>query len=513
MNKTKHRSTEPRPSTQAGLVVACVVFSVSSILWGVSLWLRMNFNINFQEILYTMTSPLVGTDPGVVLKCLRFCLPHICLSALYILTAVVIVMLQRRFTATLSFQVRGRGRQVDLFRLARRAMAVVSILALGWAFRSLYVHLKVGEYIQLRRNPTTIYEERYVDPATVSITPPAQKKNLIYIYLESMETSYASTEVGGHQPDHNYIPNLTALALENLSFSNSEQLGGFHTSSGATWTMGSIFATTSGLPFSFPVGANAMNRHSEFASGCTTLGDILEENGYHNVFLCGSDATFGGRRLYYQQHGNYDIYDLFTAREEGYIPEDYKVWWGYEDEILYQIARDKLTALAQAGQPFNFTMLTADTHHVDGYLCSLCRDDYDSITGNVVSCADRQIADFIQWCRGQDFYDNSIIVIIGDHPRMDNRLVDWLDYYDRTVYNCFLNCGTPTPGRAVNREFTAVDLFPTVMSALGFTFQGDQLGFGVDLFSGSDTLSEVMGFQALDEEFAKYSPFVEKHLS
>lgn len=494
-----------------GLAAACVLFSVSSLLWGISFWLGMTFNINFQEILYTMTSPLVGTDSGVVFKCLRACLPHICLSLLFILAAVVIVALQRRLRATLSFQFRGKRHQVDLFRLARRAMGVISILALCWGLRSLYVHLRIGQYIQLRRNPTTIYEDRYVDPAKVAITAPEQKKNLIYLYLESMETSYASEDVGGHQPEHNYIPNLTALARENLSFSNTEQLGGFHAVSGATWTMGAIFAATSGLPFSFPVGENAMNRHEEFASGCTTMGDILEENGYRNVFLCGSDATFGGRRQYYRQHGNFDIYDLFTAREEGYIPQDYKVWWGYEDEILYQIARDKLTGLSQSGQPFNFTMLTVDTHHVDGYVCPLCRDDYQSVTGNVVSCADRQVFEFIQWCREQDFYDDSLIVIVGDHPRMDTGLVAGLDYYDRTVYNCFLNC--PIPARTVNREFTAVDLFPTVLSALGFEIEGDQLGFGVDLFSDSDTLSEVMGFHTLDEEFGKYSPFVEEFLS
>ncbi len=508
----KRGNPERRAGMPAGLAASCVIFSVSSILWGVSFWLQMTFNINFQEILYTMTSPLVGTDSGVVFKCLRSCLPHICLSALFILLAVTIVILQRRFRATLSFQFRGKRRQINLFRLARRAMGAVSILALCWAFRSLYVHLNVGQYIKLIRDPTTIYEDLYVDPAGAAITAPEQKKNLIYIYLESMETSYASAEVGGRQPEHNYIPNLTALAEQNLSFSNSEQLGGFHTSNGTTWTMGSIFATTSGLPFSFPVGSNAMNRHAEFASGCTTMGDILEENGYRNMFLCGSDATFGGRRLYYQQHGNYDICDLFTAQEEGYIPEGYKVWWGYEDEILYQIAKDKLTMLSQSDQPFNFTMLTADTHHVDGYVCPLCRGDYESITANVVSCADRQIAEFIQWCTEQEFYRDSIIVIVGDHPRMDNRLVDGLDYYDRTVYNCFLNCDAPPPDRMVNREFTTVDLFPTVLSALGFAFEGDQLGFGTDLFSGSDTLSEVMGFSALDQEFGKYSPFVEEHL-
>lgn len=505
------RKTDRPAGRGPGLAVSCAVFSLSCVMWGVGAWLGMTFNINFQEILYTMTSPLVGTDGGVVLKCLRACLPHLCLAALFVLAARAIALLQRRFRAVLTFRLRGRERRADLFRLARRAMGIVSLLALCWGLRSLYVNLRVGEYLALRRDPTTIYEDRYVDPAQASVTAPEQKKNMICIYLESMETAYASQDAGGRQPDCNYIPDLTALAQENLSFSNSERLGGFRAVSGTTWTMGALFAATSGLPFSFPVGENAMNRHGSFASGCTTLGDILADSGYRNMFLCGSDATFGGRRLYYQQHGDYHICDLFTAREEGYIPQDYKVWWGYEDQILYEIARDKLTELAQSEQPFSFTMLTVDTHHVDGYLCPLCREDYPTVTGNVVSCADRQIGDFIRWCQEQDFYENSVIVITGDHPRMDTNLVEGLDYYDRTVYNCFLNCDLPA--RTANREFTAVDLFPTVLTALGFTFQGDQLGFGVDLFSDSDTLSEVMGFQALDREFGKYSPFVEEFLS
>ena len=495
------------------LAAACVIFTISCILWGVSLWFQRTFQINFQELLYTMTSPLVGSDTGLVFSCLRACLPHICLAALFIALGIIVVMLRRRLAVTLSFQFRGRRRQADLLSLVRRAMSVVSVVVLCWALRSLYVNLRIQEYVDLRRNSTTLYEDHYVDPVNVAVTPPQKKKNLIYIYLESMETSYASMEVGGLQPEHNYMPNLTAMARENLSFSNSEQLGGFHTCHGATWTMGAIFATTSGLPFSFPVGANSMAKHSIFAAGCTSMGDILAENGYQNVFLCGSDADFAGRKTYYEQHGNYEVYDLFTAREEGYIPEDYKVWWGYEDEVLYRIAKDKLTTLAQSGQPFNFNMLTADTHHVNGYLCPLCESTYDSVTGNVVSCADRQIQEFIQWCSTQDFYKDSVIVIIGDHPRMDSSLVEGLDYYDRTVYNCFLNCDPPDGVRLTNREFTTVDLFPTVLSALGFEIEGDQLGFGVDLFSGKDTLSEVMGFQVLDAEFGKYSPYILEHLA
>lgn len=62
-----------------------------------------------------------------------------------------------------------------------------------------------------------------------------------------------------------------------------------------------------------------------------SLGDILEQEGYRQELLIGSDASFGGRRQYFAQHGGYDIWDYYTARETGKIDPDYRVWWGYED--------------------------------------------------------------------------------------------------------------------------------------------------------------------------------------
>ena len=68
-------------------------------------------------------------------------------------------------------------------------------------------------------------EDNYVDPDRVNITFPEQKRNLIYLYLESMESTYADKASGGAF-DKNYIPELTQLAADNISFSNSELLGG-----------------------------------------------------------------------------------------------------------------------------------------------------------------------------------------------------------------------------------------------------------------------------------------------
>ena len=42
-------------------------------------------------------------------------------------------------------------------------------------------------------------------------------------------------------------------------------------------------------------------------------------------------------------------------------------------------------------------------------------------------------------CREQVFYDDTLIVVIGDHPRMDSELVGDVADHDRTNYNLFLN--------------------------------------------------------------------------
>lgn len=82
------------------------------------------------------------------------------------------------------------------------------------------------------------------------------------------------------------------------------------------YTMGALLETTSGVPFSFPVSGNSMDTRTKFASGLTNLGDILSQFGYHQEFLCGSNASYAGKRTYFEQHGNYEIFDYYTAQEK-----------------------------------------------------------------------------------------------------------------------------------------------------------------------------------------------------
>lgn len=305
----------------------------------------------------------------------------------------------------------------------------------------------------------------------------------------------------------NYIPNLTMLAKENISFSSTAKLGGFHSTYGTGITMGALFGTTTGIPYSLGTEVNEMLKKNSFMSGVTSLGDVLEANGYTQEFLCGSDGDFGGRKTYFETHGNYRVFDLYTAREEGYIPDDYFVWWGFEDYRLYEIAKKEVTKLAGEKEPFNFTMLTVDPHHINGYICPKCGNEYDNITANVMKCTDNLLYEFVSWCQQQEFYEDTVIIISGDHPRMDTSLVEGNTYYDRTVYNCFINTGKDEAYDNERRIFTPMDMFPTILSAMGFDIEGDKLGLGTNLFSDKKTLAEEKGFEWLDTELSKTSSY------
>ncbi len=469
------------------MVVLFICFSAALVM--VCKWAKETFNVGLNAIINTLCSPLKGTSSTTVIPAVTYCLPVV---LFVFIGCLIYLVFEKKYNN----------------RFLRGLAGLVGVVSVVAAFTYVQTSYDVIGYIATRNQDTNFYKEYYIAPTEVKIEEPENKRNLIYIYLESMETTYADEASGGKQ-EVNYMPYATQLAKENISFSNTDKLGGLCAVNGATWTMGALFTSSSALPFAIPIGENEMEGKSAFASGTYTLGNFLEEQGYKQEFLCGSDAVFAGRRTFYEQHGNYEIFDLYTARERGYIAEDYFEWWGVEDKILYEIAQNELLRLSDNEEPFNFTMLTVDAHHIGGYTCELCKTEYEDVTANVIACADRQLQEFINWCKEQEFYENTTIVIVGDHPRMDNHLVENVEYDDRTLYNCFINTifEDKEEIRTQNRQTSMLDMFPTVLASLGYKIEGDKLGLGTNLFSDERTLVEELGLEVLNKEFIKRSTY------
>ena len=503
------REKKIRRSHPVGIILITLLFIAAEAGLVMLHWFDTKWSTGFQEMLYTMTSPLKGTGSDILNLGLRDCLPPMLLMGAAYIIAMVLCC-NNRLSRKITRNIPGRGRTI--VRRVLCALAAVMLIV-----DAVYAETSLGviAYFRAQGEQTTLYDEYYVDPQTAGLTQEGTQRNVLWIVMESMETTYASTEDGGVQ-SVNQIPALTALASDNLSFSDKTGLGGFRSAFGTGWTMAALFAQMSGIPYTYPIDQNLKNISGQYAPGLTTFGDILAEHGYRQVFLCGSDATFGGRRSFFEQHGGYEILDLPAAKEQGYIPEDYYKWWGFEDERLYDIAKRELTELAASGEPFNLTMLTVDTHHPYGYACDLCEDDPEDAnehTATVVRCADRQLQAFIEWVQAQDFYADTTVIITGDHPRMDTGLTEGVAWEDRTVYNVILNAAAENHGATTGRLWTTMDMLPTALAAMGFTWNGDRLGLGTSMLSGAQTLCEELGWENLNAELKKSSSYYLQHFA
>ncbi len=349
---------------------------------------------------------------------------------------------------------------------------------------------------------TDLFDDYYVDSSSVDITFNGEKRNLIYIFVESFESSNVSMDNGGLL-EESVVPNLEKLALDNINFSNNDKIGGAYFSFGTNWTSGAMIAHTAGIPLK--VTFDDFNVNSLRFNNVKSIGDILSDNGYNSYLLLGSDADFGSRRSYFANH-NYLIKDYVSAKEDGFIEEDYYEWWGYEDSKLFDYAKMMLDDISRDDKPFNFTMLTADTHFTDGYLDKSCVEKFDEAYANAFYCTDSMINDFVEWIKEQDFYDNTTIVIVGDHLTMQDGFYDSeYDYSNRTIYNVFINTSVANNFNSKNRVFTVMDMFPTTLASIGADIEGDRLGLGTNLFSDKKTVPEIIGLKNFNEELSKGS--------
>ena len=482
-------------------ILMIIISVLGFILYNLGNWVLDTWGLlSIDEIIFHLKVPLDGTNSDVVLDGINACVP---LAVLVLFLSIFLII--------------GLRNKHGKCMIALFLVAVIACGSAGRAAYEVYDELDVKEYLVSQKKESHFIEQNYVDPRTTKITFPDKKRNLIYIYLESMESTFASKGDGGGL-DFNCIPELTTLAEENTNFSDSDKLGGGYPAYGGTWTRAGIFSQTSGIPIknseqTDDVNATLAEQYS-FSSQARNLEDILADEGYNQCFMIGSDATFGGRRAYFESHGKgkTEICDYNTAKENGQIPEDYYVWWGYEDQKLFANAQEKLTELSSKDEPFNFTMLTVDTHFEDGYVCEQCQNEFgDNQYANVMACSSRQVDAFVKWIQQQPFYENTTIVISGDHLTMDSDFCnDVSEDYERSVYNVFINLpeGLDTSfEKTHNREFATLDMFPTTLAAMGVTIEGDRLALGVNMFSDEQTLTEQYGRKGLDKELMKKSKF------
>ena len=487
-------------------ILLFIILFIIILLFFSTFWATNTFAfINFDEILFQLTSPIKSTESSILIG---FLLNSLLIT---IIVTIIVYLLLKELYQLLSYnkyeiQIKIFSKKINFYIKSIVIKTLLSILIVLLSLGVIYYCLNkitLINYIKSQREASTFIEDNYVDPDDVEITFPDNKKNLIYIYVESLESTYFSKDLGG-ESETNYLNSITNTTRNNINFSDTDKIGGAIGVPGTTWTTGAIVAHTSGLPLKINSEMTNDSKVSKMLEGATTLGDILHKEGYNQMFMIGSDKNFGNRGIYFKEHGKFKIYDYYTAIKKGKIDKDYYVWWGYEDSKLFEYAKEELLNLSQKDKPFNFTLLTANTHTEDGYTESNCSKQYNSKYLNSIVCSIDQVEKFIEWIEKQEFFDNTTVIVVGDHISMQPNL--YPDDTKRRIYNLFIN-SSKKPKNSKNRQFTTMDLFPTTLSSMGVEIEGNKLGLGTDLFSNEKTLMEELGEYEFNQEISKYSKF------
>jgi phosphoglycerol transferase len=352
---------------------------------------------------------------------------------------------------------------VRLWPLAARWVRAVPALALLAGVTAVLLQLSAFSYAAAYFAPDS-FSQQYVDPRGVRLEP-AASRNLVLIYVESLEDSYGDTA------------RFRKDLLAPVRAAGGESFAAYRQVPGVSWTMAGIVGTQCGVPlrvYSEDDVKHVENRRS-FLPGAVCLGDLLHAHGYRNVFLGGAPLSFSGKGAFFRDHGYQEVRGRDEWNKAGVRSQELNEW-GLYDSALFERARARLESLQAAERPFNLTLLTLDTHNPRGFMSPYCRSRGARDFEGIVSCSSEQLAAFVKFMGNKGYLANTVVVILGDHLAVPNPVYQKLQRGgERHIFNRFF---VPQPLLPNTRELVHFDLFPTILDLLGLKVVGDRLGLG-----------------------------------
>lgn len=334
-------------------------------------------------------------------------------------------------------------------------------------------------------------------------TSAAGKKNLVLIYLESIEETWADDS----------LFELNMLEPVQKATDGWASIPSLQQYEGGGWTMAGIVGTQCGIPLRTAT-ANADNDDlndlgseghevEKFLPRAHCLGDVLQDEGYRSVFLGGANANFAGKKQFLSGHGYDEIDDLNVWLEQG--ETETREDWGLSDRRLFEHAKEKVTELHDAGQPFNLTMLTLDTHewpHVYDYCDVTTKEPMTSIT----FCSMEQVAGFVDYMGEQGYLEDTTVVLMGDHRKIaveSNSFWNEIqDLENRTIFN---RVWSPDGVKFARDEIDQLSMFPTILELMGLELVDHRAGIGVSALADAD---DVPAGSTLDLDHEEYTDVV-----
>ncbi len=369
----------------------------------------------------------------------------------------------------------------------------IALLIFGVVFAS--YQFSVCHYLkqQFFYSSSKFFEHNYIDPKNqhFEINKP---KSLVLIYVESLENTYSNPAIFGRD----LLSGLNVYKRQGTSFDKYQMMPG------TEWTIASLVATQCGVPLK-TVTVFGNNRQGEvitkFLSNAKCMGDILAEHGYKNVFMNGPSLKFAGVGQFFKDHHYESLYGKDEWLLKGYRLTDMS-FWGLHDDDLFKEAKIKLAELIKENKLFNLTLLTIDTHGMDGYPSKACIARKDKRFPNTVECTADNVGKLISYIKEQGWLNKVNIVVLGDHLAMKNQVYTKLESSpSRTIYNLFLS---NKPSSKNTNMVVGFDMLPTILESIGIKTKAGRVGLGYSAISTS-AKRPAQSLSEMQNEIGSYS--------
>lgn len=309
----------------------------------------------------------------------------------------------------------------------------------------------------------------------------AKDKNLIFISAESLQSFVIDSELHGEE----ITPFLNSLIKDEDSyyfdnFYHQTEQG--KTSDSEFVVENSLYPLTSGAVFF----THAQNEYH-------SLSEMLTKADYRSLVMHANDESFWNRNQMYEQLNIDEFYDIDSYD----VTKENSVGWGLKDKEFFN---QSIPYLMEETQPFYVRLITITNHfpfELDEADRSLEPFDSNSDTLNnyfpTVRYMDEAIEEFFTQLKISGLYEDSIIVIMGDHDGIsanhNKAMAMYLEKEEITPYDYVQLQRVPFivhipghgEGETISKIGGQIDVKPTMLHMLGVDTSKD-IYFGNDLF-------------------------------
>lgn len=329
---------------------------------------------------------------------------------------------------------------------------------------------------------------QYVQP--VLTEKQSEQRNFLHIFLESTERTFLM------KPElARVMAPLAAIEAHGFAAIGMQQIA--HT----RWSVAGMTAAFCGVPL-FPVGYTTVNGAvglGAFLPNAICIGDLLAPRGYELTFIIGASSAFGGIDKLYLGHGFKRIIDgsEILAAYPGHASD-----WGAHDSAVLATVLSTLRNLQKRDVPFGLVVETIGGHGPDGYVSPECTHGKIIAGGlegilQAIACTNSLVARMLESAEQEGLLANTVVVLQSDHISLERELFRDLAIEDRRLF--FAISGEGIPAGVAVRPSSPVDVFPTLLEAIGLPPADRKAGLGVSLLSDTPTLLEVNGSGRFDQ--------------